>query len=97
MKLFEAIPPFRTVRAGSRSAITLVRRHADLYPLVKDPGPIWCWREFQHLRIDTPEVMPSLPRVALLRLTIPYKNKLLQAGVFLRFREDLRRSATSGP
>lgn len=32
-----------------------------------------------------------MPRVYL-RPTIPYKNKLPQAGVFLRFREDLRRS-----
>lgn len=40
-----------------------------------------------------PKVMPEWRST--LPLTIPYKNKLPQAGVFLRFREDLRRSATT--
>jgi len=39
-----------------------------------------------------PKVMP---RVAFLHPTILYKNKLLRADVFLRFREDLRRSAAN--
>lgn len=93
----------RILRAGSRallarSAGSLDARQRRPLPLGERFSPYLAPAGISASPHRYPKVMPGPPRRgAFLRPTIPYKNKLPQAGVFLRFCEDLRRSATSGP